>query len=450
LKLLVAVALRPSYGLTVSRLATRQTSSRRTTDVSMAFPRVVVTGMGIVSPIGTTLDEVKDSLYNCEPGIKYCEEFESVGMKSRVSGMPTFDCNPLIDRKKIRFMGQNAKYAYVSMCRAIEDSGLKPEEYESNPRVGAVVGQADTSAENIDEVCKAVEGGKSVRAKIGPYRVTRTMSSAVSAVLATLFKIQGTSYSIGSACATSAHCIGTGLEQIQLGKQDIVFCGAGESGGWRSAWMFDAMGALSTQYNDDPKSASRAFDNDRDGFVFGAGGGIVVLEELEHAKARGAKIYGEVTGYAATSDGYDMVAPSGEGGERAMKMAMDMADKIAGEKPIDYINTHGTSTPVGDAMELKAVKRRFEGLDYEPYIGSTKSLTGHALGAAGVSEAIYSLIMVNNNFLAESANLKDVVDDGKEMKMLQSRYDGEVNRVMSNSFGFGGTNCCLVFDKYTE
>jgi len=450
LKLLVAVALRPSYGLTVSRLATRQTSSRRTTDVSMAFPRVVVTGMGIVSPIGTTLDEVKDSLYNCEPGIKYCEEFESVGMKSRVSGMPTFDCNPLIDRKKIRFMGQNAKYAYVSMCRAIEDSGLKPEEYESNPRVGAVVGQADTSAENIDEVCKAVEGGKSVRAKIGPYRVTRTMSSAVSAVLATLFKIQGTSYSIGSACATSAHCIGTGLEQIQLGKQDIVFCGAGESGGWRSAWMFDAMGALSTQYNDDPKSASRAFDNDRDGFVFGAGGGIVVLEELEHAKARGAKIYGEVTGYAATSDGYDMVAPSGEGGERAMKTAMDMADKIAGEKPIDYINTHGTSTPVGDAMELKAVKRRFEGLDYEPYIGSTKSLTGHALGAAGVSEAIYSLIMVNNNFLAESANLKDVVDDGKEMKMLQSRYDGEVNRVMSNSFGFGGTNCCLVFDKYTE
>jgi len=450
LKLLVAVALRPSYGLTVSRLATRQTSSRRTTDVSMAFPRVVVTGMGIVSPIGTTLDEVKDSLYNCEPGIKYCEEFESVGMKSRVSGMPTFDCNPLIDRKKIRFMGQNAKYAYVSMCRAIEDSGLKPEEYESNPRVGAVVGQADTSAENIDEVCKAVEGGKSVRAKIGPYRVTRTMSSAVSAVLATLFKIQGTSYSIGSACATSAHCIGTGLEQIQLGKQDIVFCGAGESGGWRSAWMFDAMGALSTQYNDDPKSASRAFDNDRDGFVFGAGGGIVVLEELEHAKARGAKIYGEVTGYAATSDGYDMVAPSGEGGERAMKTAMDMADKIAGEKPIDYINTHGTSTPVGDAMELKAVKRRFEGLDYEPYIGSTKSLTGHALGAAGVSEAIYSLIMVNNNFLAESANLNDVVDDGKEMKMLQSRYDGEVNRVMSNSFGFGGTNCCLVFDKYTE
>jgi len=280
--------------------------------------------------------------------------------------------------------------------------------------------------------------------------VTRTMSSAVSAVLATLFKIQGTSYSIGSACATSAHCIGTGMEQIQLGKQDIVFAGAGEGGGWRSAWMFDAMGALSTQYNDEPKSASRAFDNDRDGFVFGAGGGIVVLESLEHAKARGAKIYGEVTGYAATADGYDMVAPSGEGSERAMKMAMDMADEVGGKKPIDYINTHGTSTPVGDAMELQAVKRRFEGLDYKPHVGSTKSLTGHALGAAGVSEAIYSLIMANNDFLAESANLKDVVEEGKELKMLQSRYDGEVNRVMSNSFGFGGTNCCLVFDKYTE
>ena len=310
-------------------------------------------------------------------------------------------------------MGQNAKYAYVAMVNAVEHSGLKPEEYESNPRVGGILGQADTSAENIDEVVKAVEGGKSVRAKIGPYRVTRTMSSSVSAVLSTLFKIQGTSYSIGSACATSAHCIGTAMEQIQLGKQDLVFAGAGECGGWRSAWMFDAMGvrdtharhtiqhtphtthtsciayparvpppspptqtlapspppapcraltppdpsslplrcspspqALSTVNNDNPKKASRAFDENRDGFVFGAGGGIMVLESLEHAQARGAKIYGELTGYAATSDGYDMVAPSGEGGERAMTMAMEMADKIAGKKPIDYINTHGTSTPV--------------------------------------------------------------------------------------------------------
>jgi len=229
-------------------------------------------------------------------------------------------------------MGQNAKYAYVAMANAIEDAGLKPEEYESNPRVGGILGQADTSAVNIDEVCKAVEGGKSVRAKIGPYRVTRTMSSSVSAVLSTLFKVQGTSYSIGSACATSAHCIGTGMQQIQLGIQDIVFCGAGESGGWRSAWMFDAMGALSTQYNDAPETASRAFDTERDGFVFGAGGGVLVLESLESATKRGAKIYGELTGYAATSDGYDMVAPSGEGGGRAMKMAMEMADKIGGER----------------------------------------------------------------------------------------------------------------------
>jgi len=269
-------------------------------------------------------------------------------------------------------------------------------------------------------------------------------------VLSTLFKIQGTSYSIGSACATSSHCIGTGMEQIQLGKQDIVFCGAGECGGWRSAWMFDAMGALSSNYNEEPKSASRAFDADRDGFVFGAGGGIMVLEELEHAKARGAKIYGELTGYAATGDGYDMVAPSGEGGERAMAMAMDMADGIGGSKPIDYINTHGTSTPVGDAMELKAVKRRFAEAGYQPYVGSTKSLTGHALGAAGVCEAIYSLIMVNNDFLAESANLKNAVEECEGMKMLTARHDGQINRVMSNSFGFGGTNCCLVFDRYTE
>ena len=347
-------------------------------------------------------------------------------------------------------MGQNAKYAYVAMANAIEDAGLKPEDYESNPRVGGILGQADTSAENIDEVCAAVKGGKSIRAKIGPYRVTRTMSSSVSAVLSTLFKIQGTSYSIGSACATSAHCIGTGMEQIQLGKQDLVFCGAGECGGWRSAWMFDAMGALSSNYNDNPKIASRAFDNDRDGFVFGAGGGIVVLESLEHAKARGAKIYGELTGYAATGDGYDMVAPSGEGGGRAMKMAMEMANELGGEKKIDYINTHGTSTPVGDAMELKAVKARFADEGYSPYVGSTKSLTGHALGAAGVHEAIYSLLMLNKGFLAESANLASPVEEAEGMKMLQSRYDGDVQRVMSNSFGFGGTNCCLVFDKYTE
>ena len=346
-------------------------------------------------------------------------------------------------------MGQNSKYAYISMERAIEDSGLKAEEYESNPRVGGILGQADTSAENIDEVCQAVQTGKRIQNKIGPYRVTRTMGSSVSAVLSTQFKLQGTSYAISSACSTGAHCIGTAMEQIQLDKQDICFAGAGECGGWRSAVMFDAMGALSTR-NDDPAKASRAFDKDRDGFVFGSGGGIVVVEELEHAKKRGAKIYAELVGYAATADGYDMVAPSGEGGKRAMQVAMAMADKIGGKKQVDYINTHGTSTPVGDIAELGAIKECFADLGYVPYVGSTKSLTGHALGAAGVLEAIYSLLMVKKGFLAESANIDNVVDEGEGLKVLTERFDGDVQRVMSNSFGFGGTNCCLVFDKYTE
>merc|ERR1719159_190915 len=277
------------------------------------------------------------------------------------------------------------------MHDAIQDAELPAECYENNPRAGGILGQGGTSIPDVGETLDAVAMGK--LKKIGPYRVTRTMGSTVSAVLATAFKLQGLSYSVSSACSTGAHSIGMGMEQIQLGKHDVMFCGAGELENWGSTIMFDGMGALSTKYNDDPLHASRAFDKDRDGFVIAAGGGIVILEELEHAKARGAKIYGEVVGYAATSDGYDMVAPSGEGGERAMEMAMDMADQLAGKKPIDYINTHGTSTPVGDAMELKAIKRRFADLDYEPYVGSTKSLTGHALGAAGVCEAIYSLLM---------------------------------------------------------
>jgi len=371
-------------------------------------------------------------------------------MKSQVSGQPTFDCDALIDKKVGRFMGQNSKYAYVAMKNCIEDAGLTPEQYESNPRIGAILGQADTSATDVDDTIKAVEGKKRIQSKIGPYRVTRTMANSVSAILSTQFKLQGTGYSISSACATSAHCIGTGMEQIQLGKQDMVFCGAGESGGWRSAVMFDAMRALSSEYNDNPTTASRAFDVARDGFVFGAGGGIVIIEELEHAKKRGAKIYGELTGYGATTDGYDMVAPSGEGGERAMEMAMKMADSIAGEKPIDYVNTHGTSTPVGDAAELKALKSRFSTVDYQPYVGSTKSLTGHALGAAGVHEAIFSLLMLKNDFLAQSANINELAEEAQGMKVLTERKDGEVQRVMSNSFGFGGTNCCLVFDRYTE
>jgi 3-oxoacyl-(acyl-carrier-protein) synthase len=276
------------------------------------------------------------------------------------------------------------------------------------------------------------------------------MGSTVSAVLATAFKLQGTSYSISSACSTGAHCIGTGMEQIQLGKQDVVFAGAGEDCCWQFTAMFDAMGALSTQYNDSPKTASRAFDQTRDGFVIAGGGGIVVLEELEHAKKRGAKIYGELVGYGANADGYDMVAPSGEGGMRCMTMAMDMADRIGGEKKVDYVNTHGTSTPVGDVKELGAIKEVFTEKGYQPFVGSTKSLSGHALGAAGVHEAIYSLLMLNNDFLAESANINEIVEESEGMNILTKRHEGGSTRVMSNSFGFGGTNCCLVFDKYTE
>jgi len=414
------------------------------------YPRVVVTGMGLVSCIGNTLDEVADSLYNANSGITFSQEFVDAGMKSHVSGAPTdFAAEDLIGRKQIRFMGQNAKYAYVSMVRAIEDSGLTEEQYQT-PRAAGILGQADTSAEDLGEVFKAVEGGKRVQSKIGPYRVTRTMGSSISAVLATQFKLKGVSYAISSACSTGAHCIGQGMEQIQLGKQDICFCGAGESGGWRTAAMFDAMSALSTKYNNDPPTASRAFDKDRDGFIIGAGGGVVVVEELEHAKARGAKIYGELVGYGATADGYDMVAPSGVGGQRAMELAMKMADELGGKKQVDYVNTHGTSTPVGDVAELKAIKDRFAEEGYSPFVGSTKSLTGHAVGAAGVHEAIYSLIMLNKGFLAESANIVNLVDEAEGMNILTSRHEGEVQRVMSNSFGFGGTNCCLVFDKYME
>jgi len=297
----------------------------------------------------------------------------------------------------------------------------------------------------------AVKGQKRVQSKVGPYRVTRTMGSTVSAVLATAFKLQGVSYSISSACSTGAHCIGQGMEQIQLGKQEVVFCGAGEGLETGFAVMFDAMGALSTKYNDSPTTASRAFDVTRDGFVIAGGGGIVVLEELEHAKARGAKIYAEVTGYCANSDGYDMVAPSGEGGQRCMKSAMAMANAgPAGEKQVDYVNTHGTSTPVGDTMELNGIKTVFTEAGYQPYIGSTKSLSGHALGAAGVHEAIYSLLMMRDGFLAESANVHELAEEAEGMRILTQRHDGPVERVMSNSFGFGGTNACLVFDRYTE
>lgn len=435
--------------------APSQTSvARESTQLMMADRRVVVTGMGITSCLGNTLEDVTASLKEAKSGIKFSEEYASKGIKSQVCGRPDLtedDFKELIPKSNLRFMGGNAKYAYVAMDRAIEDSGLKPEEYEENPRVSAILGQGGTSIPDITQTVDAVESGaKRWKNKVGPFRVTRSMGSTCSAVLSTAFKVQGASYSISSACSTGAHCIGTGFEQILLGNSDISFCGAGENEDWGFTSMFDCMGALSTSYNETPEKASRAFDQDRDGFVIAGGGGVVVLEELEHAKARGAKIYAEVVGYAANSDGYDMVAPSGVGGERCMKLAMEMANRRAGEKHVDYINTHGTSTPVGDVAELAAIKRRFEEEGYKPNVGSTKSLSGHALGAAGVHEAIYSILMMDNDFMAESANIENLVEEAADMEILTERKDGAFHRAMSNSFGFGGTNCALVFDKYEE
>mmetsp|Transcript_16838 Transcript_16838/g.18887 ORF Transcript_16838/g.18887 Transcript_16838/m.18887 type:complete len:481 (+) Transcript_16838:82-1524(+) len=424
------------------------------TSLSMELKRVVITGMGITSCLGNTLEDVTKSLKDCESGITFSEEFAELGIKSQVRGIPELDdkdFKELIPKQSLRFMGTNAKYAYIALDRAIQDSGLKPEEYQENPRVAAIIGQGGTSIPDIVETVNAVEaGGKRWKNKVGPFRVTRSMGSTCSAVLATAFKVQGPSFSISSACSTGAHCIGTGFEQIQMGKSDIAICGAGENVNWEFTSMFDCMGALSTSYNEDPKTASRAFDKTRDGFVIAGGGGIVILEELEHAKARGAKIYCEVAGYAANSDGYDMVAPSGVGGQRCMKLAMDDADRNCGEKKIEYINTHGTSTPVGDIAELGAIKTLFTEEGYQPMVGSTKSLSGHALGAAGVHEAIYSVLMMSNDFMAESANINELVDEAEGMNILTERKDGAFTRAMSNSFGFGGTNCALVFDKYEE
>jgi len=414
--------------------------------------RVVVTGMGITSCLGNTLEEVSDSLYNAKSGITYSEEYAKYGIKSQVRGRPSLteaEIKELVPRKALRFMGVNAQYAYISLNRAIEDAGLKPEDYQDNPRCASILGQGGTSISDVTEAVGAVANQvKRWPSKVGPYRVTRTMGSTVSAVLSSQFKLQGPSFSISSACSTGAHCIGVGMEQIQLGKADMAMAGAGENECWEFTAMFDCMGALSTKRNDTPAIASRAFDKDRDGFVIAGGGGMLVLEELEHAKARGARIYAELVGYAANADGYDVVAPSGVGGERCMKIAMAMANEIGGEKKIDYVNTHGTSTPVGDVQELGAVKRVFEPLGYQPFVGSTKSLSGHALGAAGVHEAIYSLLMADKGFLAESANIENLVDEADGMKILTSRHEGPVQRIMSNSFGFGGTNACLVFDKW--
>jgi len=442
----LAAAFQPIGGFSQGRVSTELNVS--------GLKRAVVTGMGIVSCLGNTLEDVTKSLRDCEPGISFADEFAELGIRSKVFGKPDLDdadFKELIPKTALRFMGTNAKYAYIAMDRAIQHSGLKPEEYQENPRVAAIIGQGGTSIPDIVETVEAVKGGsKRWKNKVGPFRVTRSMGSTCSAVLATAFKVQGASFSISSACSTGAHCIGTGYEQIQLGKSDIAFCGAGENVNWQFTSMFDCMGALSTSYNESPKTASRAFDKTRDGFVIAGGGGIIVLEELEHAKARGAKIYAELVGYGANSDGYDMVAPSGVGGQRCMGLAIDEATKNGGDKPVDYINTHGTSTPVGDVMELGAIKGLFEDKGYQPNVGSTKSLSGHSLGAAGVHETIYTILMMENDFMAESANINELVDEAEGMNILTERKEGSFNRAMSNSFGFGGTNCALVFDKYEE
>ena len=401
--------------------------------------RVVITGIGIISSIGNNKEEVLASLKEGKSGIEFVPEFAEVGMRSQVAG--TIKLNPaeLIDRKVYRFMGDAAAYAYLSMKEAIEDSGLT-EEQVSNDRTGLVIGAGTGSAHSQLVACDAVRSPRGVKA-VGPYAVTKTMASSVSACLATPYKIRGVNYSISSACATSAHCIGHAMELIQLGKQDVVFAGGAEELSWECATEFDAMGAVSTKYNETPTKASRAYDANRDGFVIAGGGAVVVVEELEHALARGAKIYAEIVGYGATSDGYDMVAPSGEGAERCMKQAMAT---VKGE--IEYINVHGTSTPVGDVKELGAIKNVFG--ENTPAISSTKSMTGHSLGAAGAHEAIYSLLMLDNGFIAPSINIEELDEQAKGLNIVTERQDKALTTVMSNSFGFGGTNACLVFQKY--
>ena len=401
--------------------------------------RVVVTGLGIVSSLGNNASEVTDSLRNGKSGITYNATQEEIGMRSWVSGKPDIDLSEHIDRKQWRFMGDAAGYAFLSMEQAIADSGLTPEQV-SNVRTGIIAGSGGASSASQVEAADILRE-RGLR-RVGPYRVTQTMGSTVSACLATPFQIKGVNYSISSACSTSAHCIGNAMEQIQLGKQDVVFAGGGEELDWSLSCLFDAMGALSTKYNETPDRASRAYDADRDGFVIAGGGGMLVLESLEHAQARGAKIYAELVGYGATSDGHDMVAPSGEGAVRCMQQAM-----AAVEGEIDYINAHGTSTPAGDIQELKAVREVFG--DSTPAIASTKSLSGHSLGAAGVQEAIYSLLMMENDFIAASANVESLDEGADGMDVVQqARSDARLNRVMSNSFGFGGTNATLVFQRF--
>ncbi|WP_336292450.1 beta-ketoacyl-ACP synthase I [Cronobacter dublinensis] len=401
--------------------------------------RAVITGLGIVSSIGNNQQEVLASLREGRSGITFSQEFLDAGMRSHVWGNVKLDTTGLIDRKVVRFMNDASIYAYLSMQEAIKDAGLSDEVYQNNPRVGIVAGSGGSSKAQVfgADAMRSPRGLKAV----GPYVVTKAMASAVSACLATPFKIHGVNYSISSACATSAHCIGNAVEQIQLGKQDIVFAGGGEELGWEMACEFDAMGALSTKYNETPDKASRTYDASRDGFVIAGGGGMVVVEELEHALARGAHIYAEIVGYGATSDGADMVAPSGEGAVRCMKMAMHGLDI-----PIDYLNSHGTSTPVGDVKELGAIREVFG--DNTPAISATKAMTGHSLGAAGVQEAIYSLLMLEHGFIAPSINIEELDEQANGMNIITAPVERELTTVMSNSFGFGGTNATLVMRKY--
>jgi 3-oxoacyl-[acyl-carrier-protein] synthase-1 len=401
--------------------------------------RVVVTGMGIVCSLGNNKSEVLKSLKEAKSGIKYCEKYAEMGLRSHVHGsIAEVNTSDIIDRKMLRFMADAAIYNAVALDEAIKHANLSPE-IISNNRTGLIMGSGGASNQNVVESADILRS-KGIK-RVGPYRVPRAMGSTTSACLSTLFQIKGINYSISSACSTSAHCIGNAMEQIQLGKQDVVFAGGGEELDWSLTMLFDAMGALSSKYNDTPEKASRAYDADRDGFVISGGGGALVLESLEHAEARGAHIIAELVGYGATSDGHDMVAPSGEGAKRCMEIAT--AD-VNG--PIDYINAHGTSTPVGDMKELQAIKEVFK--DNIPLIGSTKSLSGHALGAAGVNESIYSLLMLQNDFVVESVNIETLDEEAKNMPIVRKNQDIQIKRILSNSFGFGGTNACLVFELF--
>ncbi|MBZ9985561.1 beta-ketoacyl-ACP synthase I [Mesorhizobium sp. BH1-1-5] len=402
--------------------------------------RVVVTGLGIVSSIGNNANEVQSSLYDAKSGISFSNSFAEHGFRCQVWGAPTLDPTPMIDRRAMRFLSQGAAWNHVAMDQAIADAGLSESDI-TNERTGIVMGSGGPSTRTIVEAAETTIKNNSPK-RIGPFAVPKAMSSTASATLATWFKIHGVNYSISSACSTSAHCIGNAYELIQWGKQDVMFAGGHEDLDWTMSDLFDAMGAMSSKFNDNASAASRAYDVNRDGFVIAGGAGVLVLEELEHAKARGAKIYAEIVGYGATSDGYDMVAPSGEGAMRCMRQALATVST-----PVDYINTHGTSTPVGDSKEMGAIREVFG--DKMPYITSTKSLTGHSLGAAGVQESIYSILMMQGGFIGESAHIEALDPEFEGMPIVRKRIDdARIDTVLSNSFGFGGTNATLIFQRY--